>query len=63
MSPTGALILAIVALSGLGALAAWLLNIPILAIGIFAVLGGLLASRMFRRLTRSPARQDTEPPS
>jgi membrane protein implicated in regulation of membrane protease activity len=60
MSPTAALILTLVALVLLGSLAAWLLNVPIWAIGIFAVLGGLLTWRVFRRLARRGARQDTE---
>ena len=62
MSATGALVLSVVALFALGSLAAWLLNVPLLAIGIFAALGGLLTRRVFKRLSRSRARQDTEAP-
>ena len=60
MSATAALILALVALVLLGSLAAWLLNVPVWAIGTFSVLGGLLTWRAFRRLSRGRARQDTE---
>jgi len=60
MSPAAALRLALVALFLLGALAAWLLNVPVSAIGILAVLGGLLARLAFRRFSRPRARQDTE---
>jgi hypothetical protein len=60
MSPTGALVVALIALVLLGSLAAWLVNVPVWAIGIFAVLGGLLARRVFRRLSRGRARQNTE---
>lgn len=62
MSPTGALVISLVAVFALGALAAWLLNVPLLAIGIFAAIGGLLTRRVFRQLSRSRARQDTEAP-
>ena len=62
MTPVGALVLALVALIALGSLAAWLLNVPLLAIGIFAALGGLLSRRLFRRLSHGRARQDTEAP-
>ncbi|HEY5544819.1 MAG TPA: hypothetical protein VIK50_02090 [Gemmatimonadaceae bacterium] len=60
MSPAAALRLALVALFLLGALAAWLLNVPVWAIGVLAVLGGLLARLAFRRFSRGRARQDTE---
>jgi len=60
MSPTGSLVVSIVAVFALGSLAAWLLNVPLLAIGIFAAIGGLLTRRVFRRLARARARQDTE---
>ncbi len=62
MSPTGALVISLVALLALGSLAAWLLNLPLLAIGIFAAIGGLLTRWVFRRLARGRARQDTEAP-
>jgi ABC-type cobalamin transport system permease subunit len=60
MSPTGALVVALIALVLLGSLAAWLVNVPVWAIGTFAVLGGLLARRVFLRLSRGRARQNTE---
>lgn len=62
MSPAAALLLALIALVGLGALAGWLLNLPMWAIGTLAVLGGVLARGAFRRLSRRSARQDTETP-
>lgn len=62
MTPAVALVISLVALIALGSLAAWLLNVPLLAIGIFAAFGGLLARRVFRRLSRGRARQDTEAP-
>lgn len=62
MSPAAALLLALIALLLLGALAAWLLNVPIWAIGTVAVLAGLLARGAFRRFSRGIARQDTEAP-
>ena len=60
MSPIGALVLALVALVVLASLAAWLLNIPLWAIGVFSLVGLLLIRRTFRRLSNSRARQDTE---
>jgi hypothetical protein len=60
MSPTGALIAALIALLLLGALAAWLLNIPVWAIGTFGILAGLLAGLIARRRRKGRARQDTE---
>ena len=60
MSPIGALVVALAALVVLASLAAWLLNIPLWAIGAFS-LGGLLAIRAtYRRLLNRRARQDTE---
>lgn len=60
MSPIGALVLALVALLVLTSLAAWLLNIPLWAIGAFSVAGLLVIRQTFRRLTNRRARQDTE---
>lgn len=60
MSPTGALTVALLAIVLLGAIAAWLLNIPPWAIGVF-VIGGLAVIRqILRRITRSRARQEPE---
>ena len=60
MSPIGALVLALVALVVLAALGAWLLNIPLWAIGAFSLVGLLVIRRTFRRLLNRRARQDTE---
>ena len=60
MSPTGALILALSAILILGAVAAWLVNLPLWFIGVFLVGGGLTIRRIFRRLSQSRSRQDTE---
>ena len=60
MSATGALLLVLVALLLLGCLAAWLLNVPVLAIAVFACQGGLVLYRLYRRLTLVLARQKTE---
>ena len=60
MSPIGALVLALVALVVLASLAAWLLNIPLWAIGAFSVAGLLVIRRTFRLLANRRARQDTE---
>lgn len=60
MSPTGALVAALIALLLLGALAAWLLNVPVWAIGAFGILAGLLGGLLVRRRLTRRARQDTE---
>ena len=60
MSATGALVIALSALVLLGAFAAWLINVPVWAIGAGVVGGAVLVRRLFLRLTRSRARQDTE---
>ena len=60
MSPAGALLLAVSAIVVLGAVAAWLINMPIWLIAVFLVAGGLVIRRIFRRLSQSRARQDTE---
>lgn len=59
MAPTGALLLAVSALIALGVLAAWLINIPLWAIGAGAAGGALLVWRLFRSFSRR-ARQETE---
>jgi hypothetical protein len=51
---------ALIALLLLGALAAWLLNIPVWAIGTFGILAGLLAGLIIRRRRKGRARQGTE---
>ena len=61
MSPAAALVLVLLALGVLGGVTAWLINVPIWAIGVLVVLGGLLARRVFRRRSGGRARQDTEP--
>ena len=60
MSPLGAFVLALVALVVLASLAAWLLNMPLWAIGVFSVVGLLLVRRTFRRLASRRARQEPE---
>ena len=60
MSPKGALLVALGAFILLASFAAWLVNIPFWAIFAFAVPAGLLVRRLVRRISRSPARQDTE---
>ena len=60
MSPIGALVLALVAIVVLVSLAAWLLNLPLWAIGVFSSVGLLLTRWTFRRLSSRRARQDTE---
>ena len=60
MSPAGALVLAVTALVLLGAVAAWLINVPLWAITALIVVVGLLARTAFHRLSGGRARQDTE---
>lgn len=60
MSAAGALVFALSALVLLGAFAAWLINIPLWAIGAGVVVGALVVRRLFLSLARSRARQDTE---
>jgi hypothetical protein len=62
MSAAGALLLAVSAIVALGAVAAWLINMPIWLIAVFLVAGGWVIRRIFRRLSQSRARQDTEAP-
>jgi Flp pilus assembly protein TadB len=63
MSASGALILALSAILILGAVAAWLINMPIWLIAAFLVGGGLVIRRILRRLLARRARQDTETPA
>lgn len=60
MSAAGALVFALSALVLLGAFAAWLINIPLWAVGAGVVVGALVVRRLFLSLARSRARQDTE---
>jgi hypothetical protein len=60
MSPGGAYVLAVAAFIALGALGAWMINIPWWAIGVLAVAGIGLARWLFRRTLRKRARQETE---
>ena len=63
MSATGVLILALAGLIALGALAAWLLNVPLWAVGVMVIVASSVARWMFRRFSRSRARQETETPT
>lgn len=60
MSALGGLTVALVALILLAALAGWLLNVPLWAVGTFVVVAGWLSSRIVKRFSRGRARQDTE---
>lgn len=60
MSPIGALVVALAALVVLASLAAWLLNVPLWAIGAFSLVGALAIRATFRRLLNRRARQNTE---
>jgi hypothetical protein len=60
MSPIGALVVVLAALLVLASLAAWLLNVPLWAIGAFSLAGVLAIRATFRRLVNRRARQDTE---
>lgn len=62
MSPAGALVVALTSLFVLGAVAGWLLNMPLWAIGLFLLVGFILTRLTFRRLSHGRARQDTEAP-
>jgi F0F1-type ATP synthase assembly protein I len=62
MSPTGALVIALTSVFVLGAVAGWLLNMPLWGIGLFLLVGFILIRRTFRRLSNGRARQDTEAP-
>lgn len=60
MSPGGAYVLAMAALIALGALGAWLINVPWWAAGLLAVAGIGVARWLFRRAGRKRARQEAE---
>jgi hypothetical protein len=59
MAPAGALLIALSAVIVLGAVAAWLINIPLWAIGAGVVGAALVVRRIFARLY-GRVRQDTE---
>jgi membrane protein implicated in regulation of membrane protease activity len=63
MSALGGLTLALAALILLAALAGWLLNVPLWAVGVFVVVAGWVSSRLLKRFSRGRARQDTESPT
>lgn len=60
ISARAALALALAALIGLGALAAWLVNVPPLAILALTGAGIEVSRRVVRRVTGRGPRQDTE---
>jgi threonine/homoserine/homoserine lactone efflux protein len=60
MSPYGALTSAIIALLALAGLAAWLLNVPVLATLVLIAAGTWIARLALRRFSRARDRQDTE---
>jgi Flp pilus assembly protein TadB len=60
MSPTGALTVALSAIVVLGAIAAWLLNIPPWVIGVFLLGGVAVIRRILRRVKSGRARQEPE---
>ena len=60
MSPIGAFVVALAALVVLASLAAWLLNVPLWAIGAFSLTGLVAIRATYRRLLNRRARQDTE---
>jgi membrane protein implicated in regulation of membrane protease activity len=61
VSPTGAFILAISAIAMLGAVALWLLNVPLWSVPVFFLLVAIIARALFRRRsTRQEDRQKTE---
>jgi hypothetical protein len=60
LSPTGALTVALSAIVLLGAIAAWLLNIPPWAIAMFFVGGLVVIRRILRRVKSGRARQEAE---
>lgn len=59
MSATGALILALSAIILLGAIAAWLLNLPLWFVGAVLLGGGLIARKLLHRRSKQGASQDT----
>lgn len=60
LSPIGALVLALVLLLVLACFAAVLLNVPLLAIVVFATMGSVLIRAAYKRASKRRARQDTE---
>lgn len=62
MSATGALLVALASILVLGAVAAWLLNVPSWLIGAFLAAGLVIIRRVYRRLVGGRARQETEAP-
>lgn len=63
MSPTGALMVSITLLIILGAIAAWLMNVPGWAIALMVVVSGGVSRWLVRRVTTRRARQNTETPT
>jgi hypothetical protein len=61
MSATGALILALSAILLLGAIAAWLVNLPLWLIGAFLAGGGFAIRKLFRRLSQTRVREERQP--
>lgn len=59
MSPTGALLVVLAAVIILGVVAAWLINIPLWAIGAGVVGASLVVRRIWKK-RYGRARQDTE---
>jgi hypothetical protein len=60
VSPAGALLVSTAALIALGAIAAWLLNVPAWAIAAGAVAFGWFVRRLYVRQRAKRARQETE---
>lgn len=60
MSARGALVLAIAVLIVLGAVAAWLVNVPLLAIGGLAAGAAWVGRYLVRRFDATSSRQKTE---
>jgi|SoiMethySBSTD1v2_1073268.scaffolds.fasta_scaffold03407_8 hypothetical protein len=60
LSPLGALVLALVLLLVLACVAAVLLNVPLLAIVVFATMGSVLIRAAYKQASKRRARQDTE---
>jgi Flp pilus assembly protein TadB len=58
MSPTGALFIALSAILILGALAAWLVNLPLWFIGAFLLGGAFGIRKILRRLSQRRVRED-----
>ena len=60
ISPIGGLVLALVLLLVLACFAAMLLNVPLLAIVVFATIGSVLIRATYKQASKRRARQDTE---